>query len=238
MEKTWTALVCTLVLVPSAQSVAQSGAAQRPVVVELFTSEGCSSCPPADAFLTELAQNRPDLLPLAFHITYWNGLGWRDPFALQTATERQRAYAKLLGRDSVFTPELVVEGSESLVGSDRVKVEAAIRQAASDHVTAASIRISRIGDTLTIDVGRGSGAGTVLLVGFDPLHRTPVSRGENGGRTLTESNIVRSIESIGEWSGGALHLQQQLPPGQEYAAIVQASNGQIIGAARLSESPS
>ena len=238
METTWTALVCTLVLMPAAQAMAQPVGPQRPVVVELFTSEGCSSCPPADAFLTELAQERPDLLPLAFHITYWDGLGWRDPFALPAATGRQRAYARLLGRDSIFTPEMVVEGSESLVGSDRAQAEAAIRQAATSHVTATAVTIRRTGDTLTIDLERGSGPGTVLLVGFDPLHRTPVGRGENGGRTLTESNIVRSIQTIAEWTCAPLHVQQPLPAGQDYAAIVQASSGHIIGAARLAEPPS
>ena len=99
-------------------------AASRPVVVELFTSQGCSSCPPADAYLTELA-TRADVLPLAFHVTYWNSLGWRDPFSSEAATERQAAYAGHLGGGS-YTPEIVVDGRHGMVGSDRGDVSSAI----------------------------------------------------------------------------------------------------------------
>jgi len=233
MQRNWVALILGAMLIPGARTAAQEALPQRPIVIELFTSEGCSSCPPADAFLTELAQSGRDLLPLAFHVTYWNGLGWRDPYALQTATDRQRGYARQRGNDTVFTPEMVVDGSQSLVGSDRGSAAAALQQAEAGRVTAAGMRIVRTGEALTVDVGGGAGAGTVFLVGFDPAHRTLVSRGENGGRTLTESNIVRSIQPIGQWTGAPLHLQQSLPPGQAYAAILQSSDGQIIGATRL-----
>src|SRR6202163_2652786 len=100
----------------------------RPVVVELFTSQGCSSCPPADALLGELAQ-RGDVLALGFHISYWDGLGWKDPSSRQSSTDRQRAYARLLGRGQVYTPQMVVEGRSEMVGSDRGAVLAALRDA-------------------------------------------------------------------------------------------------------------
>ncbi len=105
-----------------------AAAAERPVVVELFTSEGCSSCPPADAFLTELARGRRDVLPLAFHVTYWNSLGWRDPYSLDAATNRQSQYGSRFG-DGSYTPEMVVDGQKGLVGSERGEAEAAIASA-------------------------------------------------------------------------------------------------------------
>jgi hypothetical protein len=210
-------------------------AAERPVVVELFTSEGCSSCPPADAFLTELAHGRRDVLPLAFHVTYWNSLGWRDPFSLEAATSRQSTYGARFG-DGSYTPEMVVDGTKGLVGSERGTAEAAISAAQSRARTAASIALSRNGGRIGISLGEGSGSGHILLVGFDPEHRTAVGRGENSGRTLTESNIVRSIKSVGEWSGAAMTIEENAPAGQEAAVLLEAPGGAIVGAARLGPS--
>jgi hypothetical protein len=99
-----------------------SMAAQRPIVVELFTSQGCSSCPPADRFLTDLAHKRRDILPLAFHVTYWNSLGWADPFSMEAATQRQAQYGARFG-DGSYTPEMVIDGTKGLVGSDRDRAE-------------------------------------------------------------------------------------------------------------------
>jgi hypothetical protein len=207
-------------------------AAERPVVVELFTSEGCSSCPPADALLTELSRSRSDLLPLAFHVTYWNGLGWRDPFSLDAATARQRTYGARFG-DGSYTPEMVVDGVKGLVGSDRGEAAAAIAQAGRQAETDAAIHLRRQDGTVAIAVGAGSGRGKVLLVGFDPEHRTAVGRGENTGRTLLESNIVRSIRAVGEWSGAALDLSAPVPAGEDLAVLLEAPDGRIVGAARL-----
>ena len=207
-------------------------AAERPVVVELFTSEGCSSCPPADALLTELARSRPDLLPLAFHVTYWNGLGWKDPFSLEGATQRQSHYGARFG-DGSYTPEMVVDGAKGLVGSDRSEAASAIAQARRAAATEATISLSRAGGQVSIEVGAGHGSGRVLLVGFDPEHRTAVGRGENSGRTLLESNIVRSIRSVADWSGASLRLTAAAPAGEEMAVLLEAPDGRIVGAARL-----
>jgi hypothetical protein len=228
-------LAVILALIPGARAAAQQTRAQgRPVVAELFTSQGCSSCPPAEALLTMLARTRPDILPLEFHITYWNTLGWRDPFSFRAATQRQQTYAALLGEHSVYTPEMVVDGAQALVGSRRGEVEAAIQRAEDRQVTAASMRVSRSqGGDLTVVVGPGIGKGTVLLVGFDPEHRTAIGRGENGGRLLLESNIVRSIQAVGRWTGAPLRLQQPVPAGTQFVALLQAPDGRIIGAARL-----
>ena len=209
---------------------ALAAAGERPVVVELFTSGGCSSCPPADAFLTEMARGRGDVLPLAFHVTYWNSLGWKDPFSLEAATERQRHYGARFG-DGSYTPEMVVDGRKGLVGSERAQAESAI--AAARGPSAASMFLGRQGGSVSIRVGAGTGSGRVVLVGFDPEHRTAVGRGENSGRTLTESNIVRSIRSVGTWTGAPLALTAPAPDGQDAAVLLEAPNGAIIGAARL-----
>lgn len=207
-------------------------AAERPVVVELFTSEGCSSCPPADAFLGELAQNRRDVLPLAFHVTYWDRLGWRDPFSLEAATSRQARYGARFG-DGSYTPEMVVDGGQGFVGSDRVAASAAIAAAVRGDRTAATVAVARRGGRLAVAVGAGAGSGRVLLVGFDPEHRTAVGRGENSGRSLSEFNVVRSVRDVGRWDGSALTLDVDAPAGEQAAVLLEAPGGSIVGAARL-----
>lgn len=206
----------------------------RPVVVELFTSEGCSSCPPADAVLSDLARSRPDVLPLAFHITYWDRLGWPDPFSLRAATERQRDYALTLGLDSIYTPQMVIDGKLDVVGSDREAVDAALRRAATAPAQPVPLRLARAGGEVSVEVGDGGARqGRVVLIGYDPQHRTRVAHGENAGRTLTESNIVRGIVRVGDWHGAPLTVRAAAPAGERLAAILQAPDGQVLGAARL-----
>ena len=224
MRATTIGLVLATALATSAR------AADAPTVVELFTSQGCSSCPPADAFLTDLAQKRADVLPLAFHVTYWDYLGWKDPYSLDAATARQRDYARQIGKEGIYTPQMVVDGTTGFVGSDRPEGLAAIAGAARKTVP---VSLARDGQTLLITVGAGSGQARVLLVGFDRTHQTPIGRGENGGRTLTESNIVRSLTPIGAWTGTTLSLHQSPPIGESFAVLLQADDGRIIGAARL-----
>jgi hypothetical protein len=207
-------------------------AAERPVVVELFTSQGCSSCPPANAYLNELSRNRRDILPLAFHVTYWDRLGWKDPFSLSAATQRQDQYGHRFG-DGSYTPEMVVDGAASMVGSDRGDVASAIEKAKRHSQTAAAVRVTRNGEQISIQVDSGSGAAKVLLIGFDHEHTTAIGRGENSGRTLTEANVVRSIRSVGQWSGTPLRLSEPFPEGQDVAVVLEAPDGQIIGASRL-----
>jgi hypothetical protein len=205
-------------------------AQEAPIVVELFTSQGCSSCPPADAFLTDLARQRSDVLPLAFHVTYWDYLGWKDPYSLDAATARQREYARHLGEDGVYTPQMVVDGAKGFVGSSRAEGLSAIAGAARKRVP---VSVARDAGSLLIMVGAGVGKAQVLLVGFDPTHETPVGRGENRGHTLLESNVVRSLAPIGAWSGSAVTLRQTPPAGNGFAVLLQADDGRILGAARL-----
>jgi hypothetical protein len=208
-----------------------ASAQETPVVVELFTSQGCSSCPPADAFLTDLARQRHDILPLAFHVTYWDYLGWKDPYSFQAATTRQREYARTLGEDGVYTPQMVVDGVTGFVGSSRSDGLRAITSAEPKPVP---VSLARDGQGLLISVGTGAGHAKILLVGFDPMHETHVGRGENSGRTLVETNIVRSLNAVGAWTGSAQRLRQQPPAGEGFAVLLQADDGRIIGAARLS----
>ncbi len=211
-------------------------AQQAPVVVELFTSQGCSSCPPADAFLTDLAKQRGDVLPLAFHVTYWNSLGWKDPYSLDAATARQREYGRTLGDDNgIYTPQMVVDGARGLVGSDRAQGQDAIARAAPKTVP---VRLSRDADGLIVTVAAGAGHARVLLVGYDKEHRTQVGRGENSGRTLVESNIVRSLTPVATWDGPAQAVHQPVPEGEAFAVLLQADDGRIIGATRLEKPPS
>jgi hypothetical protein len=224
-------LVMSLGLIAGLSPVA-SLAAERPVVVELFTSQGCSSCPPADAYLRELTKDRRDVLALAFHVTYWDRLGWKDPFSLPAATQRQDVYGRRFG-DGSYTPEIVVDGAASMVGSDRRDVGSAIENAKRKGRTAAAVSVSKSGEQVSIQVGAGNGSGRILLIGFDREHTTAVGRGENSGRTLTEANVVRSIRSVGQWSGAALRVNEPFPEGQDVAVVLEGPDGQIIGAARL-----
>jgi len=212
-------------------------AADRPVVVELFTSQGCSSCPPANDYLNELAEGRTDVLPLAFHVTYWDRLGWKDPFSMPEATARQARYGNRFG-DGSYTPEMVVDGSVGLVGSHRSAVGSAIEKAKGDTHTIADITLARSDGGVSIEVSSGSGSGRILLIGFDHNHVTAIGRGENIGRTLTEANVVRSVRAVRQWSGTNVAINVAFPVGEDAAVLLEAADGRIIGAARLPPSGS
>jgi hypothetical protein len=221
-------------LVALASRPLQAQAAQ-PIVLELFTSQSCSSCPPADALLTELARDRPDLLPLSFHVTYWNRLGWRDRFSLQAATERQQGYARTLpetafGPGQIYTPQLVVHGRRDAVGSDRAAVLAAIAAVAGRRTQVVAGLAVRDG-AVEVSVGSGVDTGNLWLIGFDRRHVTQIGAGENGGRTLAHSNVVRSIVLAGTWEGRSIRATVPRPDGERLALLVQTAEGVILGAA-------
>jgi hypothetical protein len=206
----------------------------NPLVLELFTSQGCSSCPPADQYLGELQRERPDVLVLDFHIDYWDSLGWKDPFSLPASTARQQAYDSLLGSE-VYTPQLVIGGSRQAVGSDRDAVTAAIAAANQDRAALppVALSLSEQGAGLVVDVAAGSGGAQLWLVGYDDRHTTAIGRGENGGLTETEVDIVRSIRPVASWSGDALHLKVAKPSGQRFAVLLQQPDGHIRATATL-----
>ena len=227
-----------LVLVAILIAAPASAASARPVVLELFTSQGCSSCPPADALLAELARTRGDVLALDFHVTYWNGLGWADPFSLAAATARQDWYAARFGAAEIYTPELVVDGTVGVVGSDRPAVLAAI-DAASGAIAERgasgipALHVARLTDGLAIVVDGGHGRGRLLVVGYDPEHETAVGGGENGGRRLREVDVVRSLADAARWDGGALTVHAPLPAGQRAAVLIQGEDGRVLAAATV-----
>ena len=221
-----------LIVALSLIAAAASAEPARPIVVELFTSQGCNSCPPADALLREIARDRPDVLALAFHVTYWNSLGWPDPFSFKGATDRQAAYNRLGPYGGSYTPQMVVDGHIDAVGSDRPRVAAALKSAAADLKSTPTPRLTRDGVTLTIDIPAGTGAGRILLVGYDREHRTAVPRGENAGETLVEANIVREFIALGDWTGAALQLHHAIPAGEKLAVLIQSADGRYLAVAK------
>jgi len=203
--------------------------AASPVVLELFTSQGCSSCPPADRLLGELARD-PAVVALAWHVDYWNGLGWHDPFSSQLATERQRAYADRLGEE-VYTPAMVIGGAHIVVGSDPGAVRGAILTTPAPPVPVA---IVQDGDGLAAEIGGAGRPVTALVAFYEPEHLTDVARGENGGRQLREYRIVRAAVPLGAWDGASRRLTlPPVPPGLGATVLVQGADLRVLGAANL-----
>ncbi len=205
-----------------------------PTVVELFTSQGCSSCPPADAFLGQLA-GRPDVVALGFHVDYWDYIGWKDPFASAEFTSRQRGYAEVLGQRYVYTPQMVVDGMSHTTGSRVGAVERLI----AARRDAPKVRVRLVGEpggTLNVSIGSGQTdrPADVWFITFERNQSTEVARGENGGRRLTNYNIVRSVRRLGGWDGTAKRFTVALGEVNEdgCAVLVQAAGqGEILGAA-------
>ena len=200
--------------------------ASGPVVLELFTSQSCSSCPPADALLGELAR-RAGVIALAWHVTYWNGLGWQDPFATQIATDRQRAYAAAL-HDEVYTPALVVNGSSIVVGSDRRAVAQAM--AAAPPLTVA-VELRRRSDGVAASIGPIAEPARIVYALYDAERETPVGSGENSGRRLRDYCIVRQA-AFSTAAAGALMFPPP-KPGQGAAVLVQGAELRVLGAAHI-----
>ncbi len=208
-----------------------------PVVVELFTSQGCSSCPPADALLGELAR-RPDVVALSLHVDYWDYIGWRDPFASPATTARQRAYAHSLGKSMVYTPQMVIDGEVDEVGSDRAGVLRKISAARRDKI-AVAFRQDAAGEwrvALPAAARQPTEPASVWLAVFDREHATPVKRGENAGAMLKNYNVVREWRRLGTWNAAPVELPLgPLPGGDGCAVIVQAGEtGPVLGAAVMS----
>jgi hypothetical protein len=216
-------------LAASFTSVAR--AANATAVVELFTSQGCSSCPPADALLGQLARE-PGIIALAWHVDYWNGLGWRDPYSSAVATERQRRYAEAL-RDEIYTPALVVNGARMVVGSDKREVRAAIGAVGGFAVP---VTLRRDTEAWVAEIGATGQSVSALLASYDPQHSTQIGAGENGGRQLTEYRIIRAVTPLGAWDGTPRRLKLPgVAPGLGAALLVQSADLKIFGAAEVPE---
>jgi hypothetical protein len=204
---------------------------KRPTVVELFTSQGCSSCPPADALLGELAR-RGDVIALGFHISYWDSLGWKDPLSRPQSTERQQAYARLSG-GQIYTPQMIVDGTSEMVGSHREEVTAALREASHEAIAPVAFAADRHSVTIGPAAIAGS-TGQIVLVRFAQKRTTRVGAGENARRTLEDTNGVDAVATLGAWQGAEAEFAVEPPAaGSGIAVLVQAADGRIIGAAML-----
>lgn len=210
----------------------------RPVVLELFTSQGCSSCPPADAVLAKVAQ-QADVIALSTPVDYWDNLGWKDRFARPENTARQHAYASRWGSRSVYTPQLVINGTLETVGSRGDKVSSLIEQERKKPA-AVSVVLARMPDgAVTVNLqGAASARGSVRLVWVRAQGDVAVRAGENGGRTLHYTNIVIDEAPLGKWTGTAVQLTagRQIiarHKADRLAVIVQDGVGPVLGAAML-----
>jgi hypothetical protein len=224
--------IAAAALILMSAGAARAADAAHPTVIELFQSQGCSSCPPANANVMALS-GRPDVLALSFQVTYWDELGWKDTFAAPQYTARQWDYARGLHHDNVFTPQVVINGRADVVGVQGGEIEKAMARADRG---ASGPQVSIAGGRVTIAGGAQPRAAQVWLVRYDPnVVQVAIRRGENGGRTLPHKNVVRSLVRLGDWSGPA--RSYALPPpdagGLKTAILVQAGQGgPILAAAR------
>lgn len=212
-------------------SATMSGAdAAHPAVLELYQSQGCSSCPPANAVLNELA-TRPDLLPLSFAVTYWDRLGWKDRFAQQKFTDRQWDYSRAQGRTNVQTPQLIVNGRAAVLGSRKGEVEAAVAKFSRGRSGPA---IETAAGRIRIGAGKPAKPATIWHVSYDPRTiNVSIGNGENGGRVLPHRNVVKALQPIGTWTGpSASFAAPKIAQGLAGAVLVQAGTGGPIVAAR------
>jgi hypothetical protein len=212
---------------------------KAPVLVELFTSQGCSSCPQADQILGEL-QRRDDVVALSFSIDYWDYIGWRDTLASHENTLRQQTYEKVLPSHRVYTPQMVVDGAEDVVGNQRSQVLEVIAKRAKAASSRVAISLKQSGDTVQVRIAGGAGQPATVWLAHTLSSRTVnISRGENGGKVITYHNVVRDYAAVGKWSGQALSLDlpAQGMSGEvtDAVAVWLQTNGQgpVLGAAQL-----
>ena len=216
---------------PAPSRTAAVGTPAAPVVVKLFQSQGCSSCPPADAAVNAIA-GEPGVLALSFAVTYWDKLGWTDTFGSRAWTARQWEYARAAGRPQVATPQVIVNGGPAINGGNRAELDATLRREGPAHGGPA---IGVAGGRLTLAGGRGPAA-TAWLVRYDPRTiAVPIRAGENGGRSLPHRNIVRSLVRLGEWTGrpASLALPASVPGLRSAVLVQQGRGGPIVGARKL-----
>lgn len=210
-----------------------------PVVVELFTSQGCSSCPRADAMVLELAK-REDVLPLALHVEYWDYIGWTDSFGDPANTARQKGYAQVAGRDMIYTPQMIVMGQEDVVGARAMKLAELIMHHMQEPVPVL-LEATREGTRLNVDLrpaeGPVEGPLQLQLVRYAPLRHVEIRRGENAGRSLDYANVVEGWQVLGQWDGQGpvtFTAEVALEEDHKIAILVQrAGFGPILAAARV-----
>jgi len=219
--------------------------ARTAVLVELFTSEGCSSCPPADALLgtlrQEFAKTGFEVIPLGLHVDYWNSLGWKDRFSASDFSRRQEQYASAMGTEGPYTPQMVVDGKSEFVGNDRERARAAIVEEAGRPARAAIELSSSALDQLSVKISSAENGATVLIAITEDNLSTKVGAGENSGRELRHSAVVRFMRVLGHIQNGGFATGISLPiekgwkPGDLHAVVFvqQGSAGEVLGAASV-----
>lgn len=227
----------------NALAARDSRPARGPVVVEMFTAQGCSSCPPADESFMRYAE-RPDVIALALHVDYWDYLGWEDPFAQPAFTSRQKAYARAARSRSIYTPQMVVEGAQSLIGSDVSGLDDIIAQEKARPATV-SLTVSGDDGRYIIDLSAPAPLdqnAVVQIVRYAPHAQVSILRGENAGMVVDYMNVVTAWHAVAEWDGRtATRLKASIEGDQPAVVIVQSSlpgksgtlPGPILAAARL-----
>ena len=225
-------LLAPLALLAALPLIGAAPAPTQPVVLELFTSQGCSSCPPADNAVARVA-DRPDVIALSFNVTYWDHLGWKDTFARPEFTDRQVAYAKALGQGAPYTPEVVAGGRAGGVGNSPRAVDQLIAQGRTQATTLVTVAPGKVSVAAGVAPRRGA---DVWLVSYDPrVIQVPVKAGENTGKTLPQRNVVRGLKRLGAWSGqAATYAAPAVDPALRSVVIVQGKDaGPILAVARL-----
>lgn len=225
-------MIAGLMMGLGSSALAQNG----PVVVELFTSQGCSSCPPADAYFLEKLAGRDDVVALALHVDYWDYIGWKDEFASPRYTKRQKAYARAAGHRTVYTPQMIIAGQDHVIGAHPNEVAKSIKKHASTP-SPVSLNLTRKGQTVTISAttARPVGEAVVQLVRYRPLETVAIERGENAGRTVDYANIVASWERLTVWNGrGSITVNAKAKGDLPVVAIIQKKGfGPVLATARL-----
>ncbi|WP_461425476.1 DUF1223 domain-containing protein [Gymnodinialimonas sp.] len=211
--------------------------ADDPVVVELFTSQGCSLCPPADALLGELAE-REDVIALALHVDYWDYIGWADTFAHTAFTQRQHAYGEAAGSTVVYTPQMVIGGVDHVIGNRTMEVADAIaaHRSIANPVSVETTPEQGGWQVRAVWIGEGQAPQMIVqVVTYSPQEHVDITRGENAGLSTAYHNVVRSWQVVADWSGAQAFEAQVLPTGDmPHVVIVQTDgHGAILGAARL-----
>ena len=232
MSRTYRRIVLSVVIAGLTAAYTVTGVAgpQRSIV-ELFTSQGCSSCPPADALLGRLSAD-PALLALSFHVNYWNSIGWKDPFSSQVSTDRQYAYAHALGERTVFTPQLIVNGTRSLIGSQESEIRKEIAKATEATLPVSADLAKQADGSFSLQLTGPAVAADVWEVRYVRRSVTKIRAGENGGRELETFNDVVQLHSLGKFQPGVLKLEPLHQPADGLAVLVQKpSGGPILGVA-------
>ncbi|MEX0309788.1 MAG: DUF1223 domain-containing protein [Tateyamaria sp.] len=225
----------TPLIIAAFASFATLASAQSPVVVELYTSQGCSSCPPADKLMHDLAE-RDDVIALALHVDYWDYIGWKDEFAHPANAERQRAYAVAAGRRSIYTPQMIINGQADIVGARPMELSKHISEYAAKPSPVA-LTVSRTGDDVTINAQSSAASGplVVQMLRYTPERTARITRGENAGHTISYANVTEDWKILQEWDGVTdLTLEATATGDKPLVVLVQKGiNGPIVAAAQV-----